>query len=112
MRKLYEIINGSEEEDQEVSIHLAPWQRTRGHLIKLKYGKIRTDERKSLFLQHLYVKICIYVRKKANSILKQHPWTLRHTDGPAPHQGVCCRMENWDSFFQEGLDMFTYPWVF
>lgn len=51
MRKLYEIINGPEEEDQEVSIHLVPWQRTRGHLIKLKYGKIRTDERKSLFLQ-------------------------------------------------------------
>jgi len=51
-RIFYEIINGPREEDQEVSIHLIPWQRTRGPLIKMKYGKISTDERKSLLIQH------------------------------------------------------------
>lgn len=55
------------------------------------------------------VRICIYVRKNANSIPKQHPRTFRqHYDRPTSHQGVCCKTENWDSFLQETSDVFIH----
>lgn len=60
---------------------------------------------------HLCVKTCISVSKKANlspHILKQQAWTFRHTDGPESHQSVCCRIKNWDSFFQETSGMFIH----